>query len=68
VSPSDIEREIAERHVRDGEELVARQREIVDHLRTNGHPTKVAEGILLTFENQMVLRRHHLARLKKEAS
>lgn len=53
--------EMARRHVRDGEGLVARQAEILGDLRRHGHDTQLAEALLQTLENTLQQMRQHLA-------
>ncbi|RUW83521.1 MAG: hypothetical protein EOS71_27720 [Mesorhizobium sp.] len=42
--------EIGERHVREGKARIARQRELIEQLSRDGHPTKKAETVLQEFE------------------
>jgi hemerythrin len=43
-------------HIASGERHVIRQREILDSLRANGHPTQMAEELLVEF--QATLKQH----------
>jgi hypothetical protein len=54
--------EMAKRHVREGEEHVARQRVLIARLRQNGHAAAVgvAQIILGTFEQTLAEYRRHL--------
>lgn len=54
--------EMAKRHVREGEEHVARQRVLVARLRQNGYAAAVgvAQIILGTFEQTLAEYRRHL--------
>lgn len=58
---TDLQR--AERHVRDGEKLVAEQKERIEVLRRDGHPTLTAEILLVTFEDSLRIYRDGLATL-----
>ena len=58
--------EMAERHVREGEYHVARQREIIAHPTEHGRSTELAERLLLNLEDLLTLHRGHLARIKTE--
>lgn len=42
--------EIAERHVREGRQHIARQKEIIENLHSLGQDTTTAEGLLRAFE------------------
>jgi hypothetical protein len=48
------------RHVRRGSQLVARQREIVEELARDRHPTSEAEKLLHLFEDIQRMHRAHL--------
>lgn len=61
---TETEREMVERHVRDGEHHVATQREILEHLRMHGRDTALAERTLANLEAMLALHHGHLARLK----
>ena len=52
----ETELEMVERHVRDGENRVSRQHEIIAQLRDEGRNTDLSE----TFEATLVLHRQHL--------
>ncbi|MEZ2214448.1 MULTISPECIES: hypothetical protein [unclassified Sinorhizobium] len=54
---------MAERHVRDGERIVRRQREIVDQLFEHGLPVDLAAELLMEFELTLEDHRLHLARI-----
>lgn len=57
--------QLAERHVRDGEARVARQREIIEELRQGGHPTLDAENLLTTFEESLREHQRRLTQLRQ---
>ena len=52
-------------HIREGEEHVARQREIVERLPPSGNVAEMARSLLAEFETTLELHRAHLARLLK---
>jgi hypothetical protein len=54
---------MATRHVRQSEDRVARQRQLVEKLRADGHDTTKAENILATLEASLREHRDHLTRL-----
>lgn len=58
---TDLQR--AERHVRDGERLLTEQKERVEVLRKDGHPTLMAEILLVTFQESLNIYRDGLATL-----
>ena len=58
--------EMAERHVRQGEHHVTRQREIVAKLRKHRHSTDLAEKLLMNLQDLLEMHRQHLARIKAE--
>jgi hypothetical protein len=60
---AETEREMVERHVRQGERHVARQREIIAELGRDGHSTAVARDLLILFEWTLAQHRAHLAEL-----
>lgn len=55
------------RHVREGEEQVAKQRALVARLKADGLPVAAAEALLVTFEDLQVQHEAHLARAEAEA-
>jgi hypothetical protein len=59
------ELEKAFRHVREGEKLVERQKEIIAELRKDRHPTKQAEDLLATFEATLATQVQDLRRLRE---
>ena len=59
---------MAERHVREGEAIVSRQRRIVEELRRDGHPTATAEQLLTIFEASLQSLRDHLRLVQSESS
>jgi hypothetical protein len=56
--------EMVRRHVREGEEHVARQREIVERLSSSGELAEIARTLLADYEKTLALHRAHLARLQ----
>lgn len=60
---TETERDMTERHVRDGRHHLARQREVVARLRGAGHDETMARELLLTLEVSQRQHEEHLARL-----
>jgi hypothetical protein len=60
---AETELEMVERHVREGERHVARQREILAELGRDGHPTAVARDLLILFEWTLAQHLEHLDKL-----
>ena len=58
--------EKAERHVRDGELRVERQRTLLAKLRVGGHPTDEAEILLARFQDILRELNFHRNRLRQE--
>ena len=56
--------EMAERHVREAEARVARQRRIVEYQRASGEVSSLSEEILEEFERALVHHRLHLSRFR----
>ena len=46
-------------HIAQGERHVKRQEEIVEWLKSRGHPTEVAEQLLAEFQSTLVQHRSH---------
>jgi hypothetical protein len=61
--PGETELEMVQRHVREGEEHVARQREIVGRLPPSNEIAGIARALLTEFEDTLAAHRDHLARL-----
>jgi hypothetical protein len=59
-------KEMVSRHVRQGENHVTRQREIVAELDAGGHKTELANTLLDEFEHTLAEHKAHLARLIDE--
>jgi hypothetical protein len=55
-------REMAERHVREGEERVERQRDIVLSLKAQGRDSELAESLLSQFEDILAAHKVNLRR------
>jgi hypothetical protein len=60
ASADETELEMVRRHVREGEEHLAKQRALIARLKTSHRPTEDAEALLDTFED---LQRQHKAHL-----
>ena len=69
IDPSQIWAHLkeAERHVRDGEARVEKQRELLSKLRDGGHPTEEAETLLARFRDILAEQVSHRDRLREEA-
>ena len=61
--------EMARRHVREGEERLARQMTIVQGLERNNHPEAAALGrkVLETIRSSLDLSKHHLRDLERRS-
>jgi hypothetical protein len=59
---------MAERHVREAKTHVAQQRDILERLRRDGHPTMDAESLLGVFQETLKTHQDDLARLQAEQS
>lgn len=59
--------QMARRHVRQGEAVVARQRNVLDRLRSHHLPIAMAEVLLEEFEHTLRDHKTHLAKLEAEA-
>jgi hypothetical protein len=58
----EMEIQIAERHVVEGERIVALQCELIQRLSEKGHPTERAERVLVRLETALEKHRKHLNR------
>ena len=67
IGTDNNEIETVERHIREAEEHVARQREIVDRLPSSGEVAELARSLLVQYEEVLSLHRAHLARLLGKA-
>jgi hypothetical protein len=63
VSTGETELEMVERHVRQAERHVLRQRQIIEDLFERHHPTALAEQLLTEFEHNLRDHLEHLERL-----
>jgi hypothetical protein len=63
VTDGETELEMVERHVREAERHVLRQRQIIEQLFEGNHSTALAEQLLTEFEHTLRDHRAHLARL-----
>ncbi len=61
--PGETDIEMVQRHVREGEGQVARQRELVDSLPLESELAETARALLAQFEDMQEMHRAHLARL-----
>jgi hypothetical protein len=52
--------EMAVRHVREGEQRVTHQRDLVDYLQTHGHPTGLAKELVASYEDVLRMQYKHL--------
>lgn len=60
----ETELQMAERHVRQGEVNVARQGQLIEQLRIDGHDTREAEELLAEFEAIFTEHKKHLERIR----
>jgi len=67
IDTNGTEIETVERHIREAEDQVARQREIVDRLPPSGEVAEMARSLLVQYEEALSLHRAHLARLSGAA-
>ena len=63
MNPVETELEMAQRHVRQGERHVSRQRELIAEISSRMQSTDLAEALLIDFENCLHSHNDHLARL-----
>ncbi|MDW6020199.1 hypothetical protein SAZ10_00315 [Mesorhizobium sp. BAC0120] len=63
MTTSETELEMVERHIREAERHVLRQRQIIEELYEGHHSTALAEQLLTEFEQNLRDHRAHLARL-----
>ena len=63
MAEDESELAMVQRHVRQGAEIVTRQRELLARLQANGHQTEEAEALLHSFEDTQREHEEHLARL-----
>ena len=61
-----IELEMVQRHVREGQSHLKRQRELVANLQVKGEPVELATTLLLQFEASQQQHEAHLARLQSK--
>ena len=67
IDTNETEMETVERHIREAEDQVARQREIVDRLPPSGEVAEMARSLLVQYEEALNLHRAHLVRLRGAA-
>lgn len=60
------ELEMVQRHVREGEIIVSRQRELIANLTLRKMPTDQAEKLLFNFETTLLAHHDHLYRLNSK--
>ena len=67
---SETKLEMAERHVREGAERIARQKSLIETLIRGGHEKLLpqAHGLLVEFEAIQAMSEDHLARYRAEAA
>ncbi len=63
MGAEETELEMVQRHVREGKEIVARQRALVARLGAAGRPTGEAERLLNNLQDVQRLHEDHLARI-----
>ncbi len=68
MAEDETELEMVQRHVREGEAHVERQREIVAEVQARGEPTEMAVTLLAEFEDLLRLHKAHLARVAGNGS
>jgi len=68
MADKETELEMVQRHVREGEAHVERQREIVAELRARGDRTDLAVALLAEFEDMLRQHRAHLARVETKGA
>jgi hypothetical protein len=62
----ETELEMVHRHIDEGTHSLARQQRVIGRLRACGHPTDLAERLLLTFKCIQDLHEAHLDRVLKQ--
>lgn len=60
---SETELQMVQRHVREGNSILVRQRAVIDRLQAGGFATDQAEALLLNFRISQSLHEKHLRRL-----
>lgn len=68
MGAEETELEMVQRHVREGEGLVTRQRALIARLGASGLPTGEADRLLDEFEEMQRLHEDHLARIQGRQS
>ena len=68
MTEEESELAMVQRHVREGAEHVARQRELLARLQVDGQPTEEALALLTNFEDLQRQHEVHLARLDAKRS
>ncbi|MBB2960949.1 hypothetical protein [Methylobacterium sp. R2-1] len=64
MSVDETDLEMVHRHVREGEEHLAKQRALIARLKLSELPTEEAEALLHTFEDLQGQHKAHLARIE----
>ena len=59
---------MVQRHVRQGAEIITRQREVLSHLQARKQPTEEAEALLMSFEHIQRQHEEHLERINAKMS
>ncbi|TNC08780.1 hypothetical protein FF100_28500 [Methylobacterium terricola] len=60
----ETELDMVRRHVKNGAQRIAKQRDLITRLRRKSLPTDEAEALLATFENLQRQHQDHLARIE----
>ena len=68
MAEGETELAMVRRHIRQGVEIITRQREILERLRAYGRPTERSEALLLSFEDVQRMHEEHLARIQGRRS
>ena len=64
-SPADLQ--MVDDHITQGERHVTRQLEIIAYLKSRGHPTEMAEQLLVEFQSTLLQHRSHRDVMLREA-
>lgn len=64
MGAGETEIEMAQRHVRKGKRIIARQRDLIEQRWAYGISTRYSEILLATFEDMQRLHEDHLARIQ----
>ena len=64
MAKGETELQMVQRHVREGEAHVQRQREIITEMQERGAPTEMAVTLLEQFQDSLRQHRAHLVRIQ----